>query len=376
MVFFICSGCGESVKKAQVEKHLNICRKCSCLSCIDCGKDFWGEDYVTHTKCISEDQKYGGKGYEAKAKKGDMKQQEWIQKIHEVMNKSNVSSGVREILEQMNSYDNIPRKKAKFQNWMKNSLNIYNEALQGQVWEIFAAAISNDKNNQQRNQKHSQNGKRPSESVEANQDQAAVAENEEKKRNKRERKAERQKKSKKEKKHLNSKEDENCLKHEPDSKTNQLEEKKKKKLKKKHNKDGVHMVEENGNQAKGYEQQDGENLHGNKKSKKRKHEKSSEDEPNSKQKKVEIAETEEVEENDEAKQGKFNWKRTIKIVLQQSPEQEISIKKLRKKVLSQYYADSGDNNYKSEEELLAAFNKKITCNPKFKVLKDKVKLVK
>lgn len=38
-----------------------------------------GDDYKNHMKCISEDQKYGGKGYEAKANKGDVKQQQWIQ---------------------------------------------------------------------------------------------------------------------------------------------------------------------------------------------------------------------------------------------------------------------------------------------------------
>ncbi|XP_078398118.1 cell growth-regulating nucleolar protein [Cetorhinus maximus] len=374
MVVFSCNECGASVKKALVEKHIKICRNCLCLSCIDCGKDFWGEDYKAHIKCISEDEKYGGKGFEAKVKKGDVKQQQWIQKIHEAMNESNVSPKVREILKQMDSYDNIPRKKAKFQNWMKNSLNIYNEALQGQVWEIFAAAINNDKNNQQPKQKHIQSGVDPSESVEANQDQAPVVENEEKEIKKLERKEKKQKKSKKEKKHLNSKDGENSLKCEPDSKTSHLEGKRKKKLKKQH-KDEAHAVEENGNQAKGYEQQDSENLHG-KKSKKRKQKTSSEDEPNPKQQKVEIPETKEVEEDNEKKQGKFSWKRMIKIVLQQSPEQEISIKKLRKKVLSQYYAENGDSNYKSEVELLAVFYKKISSNPKFKVLKDKVKLVK
>ncbi|KAG2465712.1 LYAR protein, partial [Polypterus senegalus] len=79
MVFFTCNACGESLKKAQVEKHLNICRKCECLSCIDCGKDFWGNDYLNHLKCMSENEKYGGKGYEAKSSKGDVKQQQWIQ---------------------------------------------------------------------------------------------------------------------------------------------------------------------------------------------------------------------------------------------------------------------------------------------------------
>jgi len=38
-----------------------------------------GEDYKNHVKCISEDQKYGEKGFEAKAKKGDVKQQQWLQ---------------------------------------------------------------------------------------------------------------------------------------------------------------------------------------------------------------------------------------------------------------------------------------------------------
>lgn len=38
-----------------------------------------GDDYKNHVKCISEDQKYGGKNYEAKANKGDVKQQQWVQ---------------------------------------------------------------------------------------------------------------------------------------------------------------------------------------------------------------------------------------------------------------------------------------------------------
>lgn len=115
MVFFTCNACGESLKKAQVDKHVMKCRNCEVLSCIDCGKDFWyvsfdcaftvwilitistkgsqpplasffkclwshrGDDYKDHNKCISEDQKYGGKGYETKSNKGDIKQQQWIQ---------------------------------------------------------------------------------------------------------------------------------------------------------------------------------------------------------------------------------------------------------------------------------------------------------
>lgn len=88
---------------------------------------------------------------------------------------------MRELLEQISGFDNVPRKKAKFQvwiccafpvwrgcvahwclsvrapvkmikwvfsfcssqNWMKNSLKVHNESVLEQVWNIFAEASSN-----------------------------------------------------------------------------------------------------------------------------------------------------------------------------------------------------------------------------------------
>ena len=144
MVFFTCNACGESVKKIQVEKHVALCRNCECLSCIDCGQDFWGDDYKNHVKCISEDQKYGGKGYEGKTHKGDTKQQAWLQKINELTKRPNVSPKVKELLQQISGFDNVPRKKAKFQNWMKNSLKVHNESVLEQVWSIFSEASSSE----------------------------------------------------------------------------------------------------------------------------------------------------------------------------------------------------------------------------------------
>lgn len=43
-------------------------------------------------------------------------------------------------------------------------------------------------------------------------------------------------------------------------------------------------------------------------------------------------------------------------------------------VLSAYYSFSEEDNHKSEDELYSLFNKKLK-NPKFKILKDKVRLV-
>ncbi|NWV77401.1 LYAR protein, partial [Dasyornis broadbenti] len=389
MVVFTCNACGEAVKKAQVEKHVNICRNCQCLSCMDCGKDFWGDDYKEHVKCVSEDQKYGGKGFEAKTNKGDAKQQEWIQKIHEVMKKPNISPKVRNILEQMRAFDNIPRKKVKFQNWIKNSLRINDSTLQDQVWDVFSEAtrnISNEKEKDKPQQKEERQSAETQEKTMA-EENGITDDKSERKKSKRERKEERQKNKKKEKKDLKFE--------------NQAEVKKSKKSKKgKESMEDEFEINGNGNPV---ETEEETNV------KKRKHKhvegihhktyilvcfeddfsqfQSSVNylkEPHTKRKRMktesisEDMETENIndnEENVETGRGKFNWKGTIKAVLKQAPDNEISIKKLRKKVIAQYYAVAGEH-HKTEEEILVLFNKKVNNNPKFRVLKEKVKLVK
>lgn len=187
------------MKKGQVEKHLVICRNCSSLSCMDCGKDFLGDSYKSHLKCITENEKYGGKAFEAKANKGDVKQQQWIQRIQEVLKKPNISNNIRSILNQMSTFDNIPRKKVKFQNWVRNSLKVFDQGVQDEVWEIFAEAQKGDPNN---------NAPKPSNTpaAESKSESPAATEQTEKKKSKRERKEERQNKNKKEKKDLNSEE--------------------------------------------------------------------------------------------------------------------------------------------------------------------------
>ncbi|MCI4385358.1 hypothetical protein PGIGA_G00049510 [Pangasianodon gigas] len=335
MVFFTCNACGESLKKAQIQKHTSMCRGCQVLSCIDCGKDFWGEDYKSHVKCISEDQKYGGKNYEAKANKGDVKQQQWIQRVQAVLDKPGVSARLRSVLQQVSTYDNVPRKKAKFQNWIKNSLKIYDSNLQDQVWEIF----SSSENPQANEAKQPEHASPPPTAVHEEQ-----AKPEEKKKNKRERKEERQKKSKKKR----TEDEQNG--------ENGVEEPQKKKKRKR-------AAEECGEDGESVERKT------SKKMKKRKEEECEES-----QNMEEVENEQEAQEESNTK-GKFNWKGTIKAVLRQAPEEGIALKKLRKKVLSAYYSFSAEDNHKSEEELYSLFNKKMK-NPKFQILKDKVRLVK
>ncbi|KAM7401752.1 hypothetical protein PAMP_017040 [Pampus punctatissimus] len=342
MVFFTCNACGESLKKVQVDKHVNMCRGCQVLSCIDCGKDFWGDDYKNHIKCISEDQKYGGKGYEAKANKGDVKQQQWIQRIHEAMNKPGVNAKLKDVLKQVSAYDNVPRKKAKFQNWMRNSLRISNSSLHEQVWDILNAATDNHPETPQQPEEAKQTMAEVKVDANVIEKQNNHSDVEKKKLNKRERKEARQQKNGKV-----TKGPEKTVVQEPEE--DQAATKKKKDRKRKC------RNEEN--------------------------EQGADDETSIKKTKIDqtteaadIHMSEETEDQAVSK-GKFNWKGNIKAVLRDSSEQELSVKKLRKKILAAYYSFTGDGNFKSEEEVLALFNKKISNNPKFRVLKDRVKLV-
>ena len=57
-----------SFRLTQVDKHKLKCRGCWVLTCVDCSKDFNGDEFRAHTSCISEAEKYQGKLYVAKAK--------------------------------------------------------------------------------------------------------------------------------------------------------------------------------------------------------------------------------------------------------------------------------------------------------------------
>lgn len=386
MVFFTCNACGESVKKIQVEKHVSICRNCECLSCIDCGKDFWGDDYKSHVKCISENQKYGGKGYEAKTHKGDAKQQAWIQKINELIKKPNVSPKVRELLQQISAFDNVPRKKAKFQNWMRNSLKVHSDSLLEQVWNIFSEAASNEQDQQPPSHMAKPHTEIPTK-VPSAKTNGTTEEQTEAKKNKRERKEERQKNRKKEKKELK-------LENHQENPKGQKPKKRKKGQEGGHEAGGEDAAEANGPPEKkrareaqaseegadrnGGPTEDADEGQTKTAAGKRKRQKHSEVESDNKKKKMKLPgqpEEGEPEDHEAPSKGKFNWKGTIKAVLKQAPDNEISVKKLKKKVIAQYHAVMSDHHM-SEEELLAIFNKKISRNPTFKVLKDRVKLLK
>lgn len=71
---------------------------------------------------------------------------------------------------------------------------------------------------------------------------------------------------------------------------------------------------------------------------------------------------------------KFNWENTIEALLKKKGEMKLN--KLKKKVIAEYYHFHDGASVKSEQDLLAKVSKKLTKNKKFKVLKDSVSLSK
>ncbi|XP_030386333.1 uncharacterized protein C16C10.8 [Scaptodrosophila lebanonensis] len=144
MVFFTCNICGESVKKPAVEKHYQ--QRCrgnnKNVSCMDCLKDFYGEEYVAHIKCISEAEKYASvsQGFVAKGPKNKnaKKQESWMDIIHAILDSQeyDMSPPVRDAFKRLQSVDNVPRKKAKFENYVANCMRMPRHQAT-QVWDIL-----------------------------------------------------------------------------------------------------------------------------------------------------------------------------------------------------------------------------------------------
>lgn len=145
MVFFVCEGCNETLKKNKVDQHAARCRSCWAVSCVDCSVVFKGNDYAAHTSCISEAQKYEGSLYKEKAKgpnaKKESPQERWM-RIVQSASAGSSDSKLQNVLDRIAGYDNVPRKRAKFLNFIKNSIALNDQGMVERVWTLYEA---NDK---------------------------------------------------------------------------------------------------------------------------------------------------------------------------------------------------------------------------------------
>lgn len=127
MVFFSCDGCGETLKKSQVDSHAHRCHSCASVSCMDCNVSFWGDTYRLHTSCLTEAERYeksvyrGPKKGASNIKKGP--QDVWSDLIvhaSEIATDSIIKSKLKELTH----LSNVPRKEKQFRNFTANSLKL------------------------------------------------------------------------------------------------------------------------------------------------------------------------------------------------------------------------------------------------------------
>eukprot|EP00981_Chlorochromonas_danica_P004563 scaffold912_cov187-Ochromonas_danica.AAC.41 len=137
MVYFVCEGCNETLKKNQVDKHAYSCKSCHAVTCVDCQVSFYGDDYAAHVTCISEAEKYEKSLFKPKA--GKPKAQDiWNELIEGVvaMN-SKAPPQVQPYLERISNLTNVPRNQKKFLNFARNSLNIRSDGLLEMIWKFL-----------------------------------------------------------------------------------------------------------------------------------------------------------------------------------------------------------------------------------------------
>ena len=389
MVNFICDACGQTIKKQKVEKHYQTeCRNCSVLSCIDCGKDFPGDSYATHTSCISEAEKYQGKLYKEKVKanKGERKQQEWLEQVRNASSDNNQDPRVKKLMAKITSYNNVPRKEAKFKKFCENSINIRDQALLEKLWQAFSGARNSNFSKHQTSDHQNSSKDASNENTDTT---STVPE---------------------------SKIDE-IVNEEGDKPVELIQgickeskhEKKKKHKERTEVKEQTYKAGENGEIFSGKNKKkqkmkirepkdsNEEESCGKNKKKKRKHEKTIEKEQNEDEieqncgfeKKRKLKNLENMEPNtllntdclqevnaETQVSEKFKWEAVIKKLLKSAPDKEMAVKKLRRKVVNEFRAHGGDPQSRTEQELRALFEKKLHKNPKVKVHKEKAKYCK
>jgi len=157
MVFFSCDGCAEMLKKNQVDAHARRCRACESVSCVDCGVSFWGDDYRAHTSCISEAERYEKTVYKGPKKNNTSNrkltpQELWISIITESLD--SCPPELKSHIENIVSYENVPRKEKAFRNFACNSLKLYGskgDTIISSIWKHFSAVRQKRANEKQAN---------------------------------------------------------------------------------------------------------------------------------------------------------------------------------------------------------------------------------
>ncbi|KAL7580070.1 hypothetical protein ACA910_005055 [Epithemia clementina (nom. ined.)] len=136
MVFFSCDGCGEVLKKNQVDGHAQRCRRCASVSCADCQVSFFGDDFRKHTSCLTEVERYEKKGQTPKKKEKLSPQEEWMDTVQSSVDSA--PAHLKHYVLKIAERDNIPRKPKQFINFAANSLKLRaGNSVVTEIWDFL-----------------------------------------------------------------------------------------------------------------------------------------------------------------------------------------------------------------------------------------------
>lgn len=102
-------------------------------------KDFREQEYVAHTKCITESERYAAKGTfvgKPERNKGAQKQELWTEVLEELATRNTFDNQTRSVLEKIAAQPNVPRKKPKFVNFLKSSMRFDIRRAEA-IWKII-----------------------------------------------------------------------------------------------------------------------------------------------------------------------------------------------------------------------------------------------
>ncbi|CAL8074023.1 unnamed protein product [Calicophoron daubneyi] len=144
MVVFLCPICNGSLRKNSVEAHFSRCRGCRSVSCMDCHKEFDRTSFKSHTSCISESEKYD-KSRHNSAKTGINKQETWTARIRSLISGSKpLNPRLREVLQSLADCANIPRKRPKFENFMRSKFRHVSPQSIQEIWDLISVSADTD----------------------------------------------------------------------------------------------------------------------------------------------------------------------------------------------------------------------------------------
>ena len=253
--------------------------------------------------------------------KGEKKQNVWVNNLRAILAEATDLDGdVRSIVNTIMDHENIPRKQAKFVNFVKNIMR--NKARPHSIdktWELFSQALK-PATNEEKNKVEMETDVKKELELEA-----------------------------------------------PAEKENKIKSKKEKKKKKE-------KAKEQPSEEDTSEKENVQTAAKKKKSKKSKNETVDEEPKNLKRKREEEMDVDQINESEESpeKKVKFDWDMTITSLLKQKGS-EMKLNKLKKKCVAEYMAQH-EGTHMTEEKVGAKFDKKLKKR-KYRVLKDKVKLI-